>query len=102
MTTQPEQVLESNLISQLVGLGHQSVTIKTAKDLVKNLKNQLEKHNKIAFTASEFDRVLIHLSKGTIFDKAKTLRDKYVLQKDNDEKAQTFKKGLLQQMVVKR
>ena len=87
MTTQTEQVLENNLISQLVGLGHQSITIKTEEDLVKNFKNQLEKHNKIAFTASEFDRILMHLSKGTIFDKAKTLRDKYVLQKDNGEKA---------------
>ena len=87
MTTQPEQVLENNLISQLVGLGHKSVTIKTEDDLVSNLKSQLEKHNKTTFTTSEFDRILIHLSKGNIFDKAKTLRDKYVLQKDNGDKA---------------
>jgi type I restriction enzyme R subunit len=87
MTTQPEQVLENNLVSQLIGLGHQSVTIKTEDDLLSNLKSQLEKHNKISFTASEFDRILIHLSKGNIFDKAKTLRDKYVLQKDNGDKA---------------
>src|SRR5690606_910594 len=47
----------------------------------------LEKHNKTTFTASEFDRIVIHLSKGNIFDKAKTLRDKYVLQKDNGDKS---------------
>jgi len=87
MTTQPEQVLENNLISQLIALGHKSVTIKTEEDLLSNLKSQLEKHNKITFTTSEFERILIHLSKGNIFDKAKTLRDKYVLQKDNGEKA---------------
>ena len=87
MTTQPEQVLENNLISQLEALGHKAVTIKTEADLVSNLKTQLEKHNKTTFTASEFERVLIHLSKGNIFDKAKTLRDKYVLQKDNGDKA---------------
>ncbi|OUS10458.1 deoxyribonuclease HsdR [Nonlabens dokdonensis] len=87
MTTQPEQVLENNLISQLIGLGHQPISIKTENDLLSNLKSQLEKHNKITFTASEFDRIVIHLSKGNIFDKAKTLRDKYVLQKDNGEKA---------------
>ena len=87
MTTQPEQVLENNLISQLISLGHKSVTIKTEEDLLSNLKSQLEKHNKITFTASEFERILIHLSKGNIFDKAKTLRDKYVLQKDNGDKA---------------
>jgi len=87
MTTQPEQVLENNLVSQLIGLGHKSVVIKTEDDLLINLKTQLEKHNKTTFTASEFDRILIHLSKGNIFDKAKTLRDKYVLQKDNGDKA---------------
>lgn len=87
MTTQPEQVLENNLLSQLIGLGHKSVTIKTEDDLLKNLKSQLEKHNKTIFTASELDRIVIHLSKGNIFDKAKTLRDKYVLQKDNGDKA---------------
>ncbi|QXP68638.1 type I restriction endonuclease subunit R [Polaribacter sp. AHE13PA] len=87
MTTQPEQVLENNLISQLIALGHKSVTIKTEDDLLSNLKSQLEKHNKITFTTSEFERILIHLSKGNIFDKAKTLRDKYVLHKDNGEKA---------------
>ena len=87
MTTQPEQVLENNLISQLIALGHKSVVIKTEEDLLSNLKLQLEKHNKITFTASEFERILIHLSKGNIFDKAKTLRDKYVLHKDNGEKA---------------
>lgn len=87
MTTQPEQVLENNLISQLIALGHKSVVIKTEDDLLSNLKSQLEKHNKTTFTASEFERILIHLSKGNIFDKAKTLRDKYVLQKDNGDKA---------------
>ena len=87
MTTQPEQVLENNLISQLIGLGYKTVTIKTEDDLVNNLKTQLETHNKTIFTASEFDRIVIHLSKGNIFDKAKTLRDKYVLQKDNGDKA---------------
>ncbi|MEH6679435.1 MAG: type I restriction endonuclease subunit R [Sediminicola sp.] len=87
MTTQPEQVLENNLIAQLQSLGHKSVTIKTEDDLLSNLKLQLEKHNKTTFTASEFDRIVIHLTKGNIFDKAKTLRDKYVLQKDNGEKA---------------
>jgi len=87
LTTQPEQVLENNLISQLIALGHKSVVIKTEDDLLSNLKSQLEKHNKTTFTASEFERILIHLSKGNIFDKAKTLRDKYVLQKDNGDKA---------------
>ena len=87
MTTQPEQVLENNLITQLIGLGHTPVVIQTEAELLGNLKTQLEKHNKIKFTKSEFDRIVIHLSKGNIFDKAKTLRDKYVLHKDDGDKA---------------
>ncbi|WNH10547.1 type I restriction endonuclease subunit R [Thalassobellus suaedae] len=86
MTTQPEQVLENNLISQLEGLGHKRVTIKTEADLLANLKTQLEKHNKTTFTDAEFNRIAIHLSKGNIFDKAIALRDKYVLVKDNGDK----------------
>tara|TARA_R110002012_G_scaffold279098_1_gene467015 strand:+ start:14108 stop:16957 length:2850 start_codon:yes stop_codon:yes gene_type:complete len=87
LTTQPEQVLENNLVTQLTGLGHKPVTLKTEEDLLSNLKTQLEKHNKTTFSTTEFERILIHLSKGNIFDKAKTLRDKYVLQKDNGEKS---------------
>lgn len=87
MTTQPEQVLENNLVDQLKGLGHKPVVLKSEKDLLSNLKAQLEKHNKTTFSTTEFERILIHLSKGNIFDKAKTLRDKYVLQKDNGEKS---------------
>ena len=78
MTTQPEQVLENNLVSQLQGLGHKRVTIKDEKDLLNNLKAQLEKHNNTIFSASEFNKIVIHLSKGNIFAKAKTLRDKFV------------------------
>ncbi len=87
MTTQPEQVLENNLISQLIGLGHKRVTIKTEDDLLANLKSQLEKHNNTTFSTDEFNRIVIHLSKGNIFDKAHTLRDKYVLIKDNGDKS---------------
>ena len=87
MTTQPEQVLENNLLSQLNSLGHTSVKIHTEAELLSNLKAQLEKHNSTTFSDAEFNRIVIHLSKGNIFDKAKTLRDKYVLLKDNGKKA---------------
>ena len=87
MTTQPEQVLENNLLSQLNSLGHTSVKIHTEAELLSNLKAQLEKHNSTTFSDAEFNRIVIHLSKGNIFEKAKTLRDKYVLLKDNGKKA---------------
>ena len=85
MTTQPEQVLEDNLITQLYSLGYKAVTVFNEESLLSNLKTQLEKHNKTVFSDAEFNQILIHLSKGAIFDKAKTLRDKFDLKKDDGE-----------------
>lgn len=85
MTTQPEQLLENNLLSQLQLLGYQFVPINDEKDLLANLKCQLEKHNHIQLTDKEFDRVLNILSKGSVFDKAKTLREKQHIVRDNGE-----------------
>lgn len=85
MTTQPEQLLENNLVSQLQLLGYQFVPINDEKDLLTNLKRQLEKHNGVEFSTKEFDRVLNILSKGSVFDKAKTLREKQHIVRDNGE-----------------
>ena len=82
LTTQPEQVLENNLISQLTSLGHEPVVIRTEKDLLENFKTQLGKHNQTSFSEAEFEKIIIHLSKGNIYDKAVTLRDKFELIKD--------------------
>ena len=85
MTTQPEQVLENNLVTQLQLLGYTYVPIKDERDLLGNLKLQLEKHNGIVFTELEFQRVLNILSKGSVFDKAGTLREKQHIVRDNGE-----------------
>jgi len=85
MTTQPEQLLENNLVAQLLLLGYNYVVIADEKELLANLKTQLEKHNGIQFTPKEFDRVLNILSKGSVFDKAKTLREKQHIVRDNGE-----------------
>jgi len=85
MSKQPEQILEDNLVAQLQKLGYDYVAINDEKDLLSNLKLQLEKHNDIKFTAKEFDRVLNILSKGSVFDKAKTLREKQHIVRDNGE-----------------
>jgi len=71
MTTQPELLLEDNLIKQLQMLGYELVPISDEKGLLANLKNQLEIHNGVLFSRKEFDRVLNILSKGSVFDKAK-------------------------------
>ncbi|WP_266203372.1 type I restriction endonuclease subunit R [Pontibacter kalidii] len=87
MGTQPEQVLEDNLIKQLQGLGYSYVAIKDERDLLANLKTQLEKHNGVTLTEKEFERVLNHLNKGNVFDRAKILRDRMQLTKDDGTSA---------------
>jgi len=62
MSIQPEAVLEYNLIKQLKKLKYESAQIKDDKALEKNLKTQIEKHNNITLSDSEFKRVLNHLS----------------------------------------
>jgi len=79
MNIQPEAVLEYNLIKQLEKLKYEPIEIKDDKVLELNLKTQLEKHNKTTISESEFKKVLNHLSKGNVFEKAKILRDKFAL-----------------------
>ena len=83
MSKQSEAILEENLIKQLVSLEYKKVTIKDDIALEANLKTQLEKHNKFNMSEREFKRVLNHLHKGTVFEKAKTLRDKFALPLDD-------------------
>lgn len=80
---QSEAILENNLIQQLAGLGYESVTVHDGEVLLTNLKSQLEHFNKIAFTAKEFSAILNHLAKGNVFEKAKTLRDRFKLTKED-------------------
>ncbi len=83
MSKQSEAVLEESLIKQLVGLEYEKVIIKDDRWLEVNLKLQLEKHNKFSMSESEFKRVLNHLNKGSVFEKAMILRDKFVLPLDD-------------------
>ena len=83
MSSQSEAILENNLIQQLLGLGYAAVRIQNGEGLISNLKSQLELFNKTSFSAKEFDAVLNHLAKGNVFEKAKTLRDRFNLLKDD-------------------
>lgn len=75
MNKQTEQILEEQLVAQLQKLGYGLVLIKDEKELIANLKSQLEKHNKIQFSNKDFEKVLNILSKGSVFEKAKSLRE---------------------------
>ncbi|WP_026947321.1 type I restriction endonuclease subunit R [Algoriphagus marincola] len=85
MTTQPEQTLENNLVAQLVSLGYKKVEIKDEKDLLANLKLQLEKHNKVKLNDREFTQILNAINKGNVFERAKILRDRVPYQDDSGE-----------------
>lgn len=85
MAKQPEQILEEQLIEQLQKLNYSYVEIKDETALLSNLKKQLEKHNSITFSDKEFERVLNILSKGSVFEKAKTLREKQHILRDNGD-----------------
>jgi type I restriction enzyme R subunit len=85
MAKQPEQILEEQLVEQLQKLNYGLVLIRDEKELIANLKSQLEKHNNIKFSNSEFEKVLNILSKGSVFEKAKTLREKQHIVKDNGD-----------------
>ena len=83
MAIQSEAGLENNLIRQLESMGYERVILKDELDLEDNFKTQLEKFNDTKFTDSEFKKILIHLEGGSIFEKAKKLRDQFELQRDD-------------------
>lgn len=86
MTSQSELILEQNLINQLTSNGYDKVMIKDEKDLLANLKKQLEKHNNKTFSDSDFKQILNHLTKSNnIFEKALLLRDKFSFRNDKNE-----------------
>jgi type I restriction enzyme R subunit len=75
MAKQPEQILEEQLVEQLQKLNYGLVLIRDEKELIANLKSRLEKHNNIQFSNKEFEKVINTLSKGSVFEKAKILRE---------------------------
>ncbi|WP_442497348.1 type I restriction endonuclease subunit R [Methylobacter sp. sgz302048] len=86
MTTQSEYALEEALIAQLKGMEYSFVRIEHEAGMLANFKRQLEIHNgDIMLTQSEFERILNHLNTGNVFERAKVLRDKFALKRDNND-----------------
>ncbi len=88
MKTQLEDTLEKNLVSQFVGVGYEFVEINNEADMLANLKVQLEKHNGLTEPLSdrEFEQVKEYLNQGDIFERAKRLRDKCSVKRDDEAK----------------
>ncbi|MDO8262013.1 MAG: type I restriction endonuclease subunit R [Gallionella sp.] len=88
MNTQSEYALEAALIAQLDGMEYDIVAIDDEAAMLANLKRQLEIHNQdITLTQTEFERILNHLNTGSVFERAKILRDKFALKRDNNDTA---------------
>jgi type I restriction enzyme R subunit len=83
MSRQSEEKLEIDLIKQIGVLGYSEVTIVDEKSLEQNLKKQIEVFNNISLSDIEFIQILNHLNKGSVFDRAKILRDKFALRRDD-------------------
>jgi type I restriction enzyme R subunit len=81
--SQAEAELENNLFARLTGLGYEPVAIRDEAELFANLKRRLEKHNRVTLSSAEFDKVMNQLDKGNVFDRAKTLRDRFQLTRDD-------------------
>ena len=85
---QSEAQLEENLLKRLAGLGYDRVSISDAEQLRANLKKQLGVHNSQVLNDQqlsnhEFARVLNFLDRGNVFERAKTLRDRFQFTRDD-------------------
>ncbi len=85
MSTQSEHILEQKLVKQFTGLGYEYVKFNDSDALLANLKHQLENFNGHIYSDQEFNQIQNHLSKGNVFEKAKTLRDRFALKREDEQ-----------------
>ncbi len=83
MAYQSEQELENKLVAQLAKHGFERVQITDTKSLRANLKAQLSKLNGFDISGTELKQIRNALAKGNVFDKAKILRDRLKINKDD-------------------
>lgn len=84
---QSEAQLENDLVKRLIGLGYDPVTLPDMAAMQANLRTQLGKQNDITLSDQEFARVLNHLDKGNVFERAKILRGRMHLTRDDGSSA---------------
>lgn len=87
-----EYEVEEILIKQLEGLGYTYIAMPNYDDVCANFREQFCKVNAKALTEakgvaelsdSEFDKIMLRLDNHTIYESAKILREKWVLELDN-------------------
>ncbi|MFW2073667.1 type I restriction endonuclease subunit R [Acinetobacter gerneri] len=84
MSVQSEAQLENELIAQLNTLGYANVTIKDEAALLSNLKKQIELANGLyPLSENEWKQVISFLNTGSVFERAKNLRDQFPIKFDD-------------------
>lgn len=91
MGYQSEYDLEENVVKQLQDLGYERVSLRNEIQLKENFRRILNERNadKLEGTPisdSEFKRIMIDISDKSVFESAQILRDKYVLERDDETK----------------
>ena len=88
MSYQSEAQLEQQLIDDLCGRDYERVTIKDMDALLQNFREQLNAFNKDKLggkhlTDKEFERVLLEVDGKSVYQSAKILRDKLLLNRED-------------------
>ena len=91
MSYQSEAQLEAQLIAQLQSQNYMKVDVPDYDSLLSNFKTQFERFNAAnlggkQLSGKEWERVLNYLNGKSIFESAKILRDKFVLEMDDSSK----------------
>ena len=89
MARTSEYEIENIFIDRLEEIGYEYIDINTYDDVLLNFRNQLAKLNEkklkekghdASFSDSECNRIMIHIDNKSVYESAKILRDKYILQ----------------------
>ncbi len=87
-----EYDVENQYIDRLIEMGYEFIPMKNYDDVYNNFREQFCKLNKNSLieakgvaelSDAEFDRVMVRLDNHTVYDSAKILREKWVLDLDN-------------------
>lgn len=87
-----EYEVESRFIERLESLGYEYVELKNYDDVVENFRNKITEFNADKIKAAkgvarlsdqEFNRIMIFVDNRSVYESAKVLRDKYILNLDN-------------------
>ncbi len=89
-----EYEVETLFIDKLESIGYEYVDLKDYNDVLNNFRKQLcklnaqklvEKKQSSDLSDKEFERVLLYVDNNSVYESAKRLRDKFILQLDNGE-----------------